>query len=362
MPKTARPTGKAGRNSTEKRSKGGKQSRISVPKRRPASSTRPTLPPENGALLSAHRIVSADELVTRELPPPNLIVDELLPVGLTIFAGRAKVGKSWMALQLATAVASGQPFLGREVQRGNVLIIALEDSDRRTQERLKQLGWSQAEGHALLHIRTQSQVGLLETPMNDAGRSELASLVREYSYKLVIVDTLTRAVRGDPNGQRDMTARLAPLQEMAQALEFALQLVDHHGKKVGEARLLDDVAGSHAKGAVADAIWGLYRPGVDPTAKLLTTGRDIRDQVLPIKFDTETGTWQSLGRQEPILAEPLRKIVAALKAANGRPLRQGDVARSLKIDKGNASRWFGELKTTGVIQGDRTGYTLTSKG
>ena len=51
--------------------------------------------------------VTARELYEMKLLPTRFVVDGLLPRGLHIFAGPPKVGKSWLLLQLALAVASG---------------------------------------------------------------------------------------------------------------------------------------------------------------------------------------------------------------------------------------------------------------
>lgn len=50
---------------------------------------------------------SLDELLTYEFPPMEWVVADILPRGaLAFLGGKKKVGKSWMALQLAQAVAA----------------------------------------------------------------------------------------------------------------------------------------------------------------------------------------------------------------------------------------------------------------
>ena len=50
--------------------------------------------------------------------------------------GQTEIGKSFMALDLAIAVASGGKFLGEACQQGDVLALFLEDNDRRLQRRM----------------------------------------------------------------------------------------------------------------------------------------------------------------------------------------------------------------------------------
>ncbi len=78
----------------------------------------------------------ARDLLTDPLADPHWIVDGLLPTGLTILAGSPKVGKSWLALDLATHVASGDAFWGMATRRCGVLYLCLEDTYPRVQRRL----------------------------------------------------------------------------------------------------------------------------------------------------------------------------------------------------------------------------------
>ena len=51
---------------------------------------------------AAHKTVwTAAEFFATDFPPPVFVVEELLPRGLSILAGRPKLGKSWLLLQIA---------------------------------------------------------------------------------------------------------------------------------------------------------------------------------------------------------------------------------------------------------------------
>ena len=69
------------------------------------------------------------ELYAADFPAPRFVVADLIPAGLTILAGRPKLGKSWLALQTAAAVGTGGSVLGLSAERGTVLFLALECSD-----------------------------------------------------------------------------------------------------------------------------------------------------------------------------------------------------------------------------------------
>ncbi|MGI8701240.1 MAG: AAA family ATPase [Nocardioidaceae bacterium] len=80
---------------------------------------------------------TAAELMACEFPEPRWAVPGIIAEGVTLLAGAPKVGKSWLALGLGIAVATGGKALGAlDVMEGDVLYLALEDPPRRLQDRL----------------------------------------------------------------------------------------------------------------------------------------------------------------------------------------------------------------------------------
>jgi len=73
--------------------------------------------------------ISASALMKMQFDPIRYIADGYIVEGLTILAGAPKIGKSWMALNLAVAVAAGKPVFGSvPCTHGDVLYLALEDN------------------------------------------------------------------------------------------------------------------------------------------------------------------------------------------------------------------------------------------
>jgi len=105
-------------------------------------------------------MMTADELLTKGWPEPVWLVPGLLPVGLTILGGKPKVGKSWLALQLAQAIATGGMFLGIRVVQALVLYLALEDSPRRLSSRMKLQSWPVGKGRCdFVHVGGARELG-----------------------------------------------------------------------------------------------------------------------------------------------------------------------------------------------------------
>jgi hypothetical protein len=77
----------------------------------------------------------------QEFPPLTYAVPGIVPEGLVLKVGAPKIGKSWMVLSHALAAASGGITLDRIAvgPARPVLYLALEDGDRRLQQRCRQL-------------------------------------------------------------------------------------------------------------------------------------------------------------------------------------------------------------------------------
>ena len=84
---------------------------------------------------------TAADLMLKELPEVSHIVPGFIAEGVTVLAGKSKLGKSWWALGVAIAVATpgGVAFGSVSVGHGDVLYLSLEDNERRLQRRLNQL-------------------------------------------------------------------------------------------------------------------------------------------------------------------------------------------------------------------------------
>jgi len=235
-------------------------------------------------------LLSADDILTTDFPEPVWAVPGLLPVGLSILAGAAKVGKSWLALQIAQSVASGGVVFEHKVDTGPVLYLALEDPPRRLKERMNKQSWSAGLDADFMTVGNfYDRIG----DLRNGGAERLSKQIERRGYRMVTIDTLSRAIFADQNDVRDMTTWLTPMQEIAHENECAIVLIDHHKKSKGfDPDVIADILGSTAKGAMADTIIGLYRERGKPGAKIAITGRDIEEKILTVKMDWLTGCWQ----------------------------------------------------------------------
>lgn len=225
-------------------------------------------------------------LDAQEFPPLAYAVDGLLPEGFSLLIGPPKAGKSWLALDILLAVAAGGHAVGKIPvgQKRRVLYLALEDGDRRMQDRCRTLLHGEAIPplfHYLTHVEPGMVVATLE-----------AFLVVYPDTALVVVDTLGKvmppAQAGESAYQRDyrIAGRLKQIADKRPGLAVT---VLHHDRKAAAEDFVDGVSGTHGLAGAADTIIVLSRKRQATEAVLKVTGRDVLEAEYALTLDG--GTW-----------------------------------------------------------------------
>jgi hypothetical protein len=203
----------------------------------------------------------------------------MIPTGLTILGAQSKAGQSWLALQLALCVAAGLPFLGKfRTTQGNVLYLALEDTERRIKDRIKQLG-----------IPAQTQCKMTQCKIMTQWADDFDALeyaLQQKKYELVIIDTWGRfvsAVCKDGNDYAETTRLATCLHTLAKQYETCIIAITHTKKDATSADWLDNVIGSKGLVAVADTILSITRERHSDCGELKITGRDVSEEKLQIE-------------------------------------------------------------------------------
>jgi hypothetical protein len=307
------------------------------------------------------RIFTAAELMAEELPPVRWVVPGLLPEGVTLLAGKPKLGKSWLALGLGIAVASGGIALGtKQVECGDVLYLALEDNPRRLQGRLgKMLAGGAAPGR--LHIAT-------EWPRMDEGGAELLEnwLGVNPNHRLVVVDILKR-VRPLANSARNRSVydadyeALQSLQSLASEYGVAI-LVVHHTRKLAAVDPVDEVSGSTGLSGGADGILVLKRDRGRADAYLHVTGREIEEEAeLALKWDADLASWALVGdADEYRLSNERQQLLQTLENAEAL-MSPKEIAEATEKTVGSVKVLLGEMVKAGQVANPSYGkYGLPS--
>jgi hypothetical protein len=134
--------------------------------------------------------------------------------------------KSFLALELARCVATGEPFGGRAVEAGAVCYLALEGQAGLA----NRLAAMQKTGRSLgddFFICPDEFSALLESDVN-----ELAAAINSAgSFRLIVVDTQARTIEGgDENSSADIGQLTKSMGSLIRLTKAAVLLLHHPGK------------------------------------------------------------------------------------------------------------------------------------
>jgi len=296
-------------------------------------------------------IFSLRELLSWNLPPVRWAIPGILPEGLTLLAGKPKLGKSWLALSAALAIAAGGVAFGKQpVPQGDVLYLALEDNVRRLQARAKQLLASMtAVPHGL-------EFALTWPRLQEGGLASLEDYLKAHpQVRLVVIDTWAR-IAPPSEGKRcsqyeeDYEA-LTPLKRLTDTYHISLLLV-HHLRKTGASDVLDEVTGSTGLTGAVDGALILKRERGELDATLFVTGRDVeREQQLALSFDPATALWTLAGKAEEVnLSKERQEIIDLLREQVPDGMSPRDVAEALDKNYHTTRSLLRKMEEAGEIR------------
>lgn len=287
----------------------------------------------------------ADLLMSQEFAPVLWVVPDLLAEGLTLLAAKPKLGKSWMALGLALAVANGGVALGKTpVQRGLALYLALEDSPKRLKGRMQQLLRGEPAPAGLELVTAWPR-------LDEGGTSMLDIWLRLHEgARLVIIDTLAkvrgRARSGSLYGED--YASLEGVQALAHRYGVGILVIHHTGKESRE-DALDEVNATQGLAGVADNILVLRRERAKPDATLVGDGRELTGFELPLRFDVTTGAWCITEPPAETLKTPERTEILRLLEQSAAPMSPTQIADALGKKAGTTGMLLKKMAHAGEI-------------
>jgi energy-coupling factor transporter ATP-binding protein EcfA2 len=160
---------------------------------------------------------------------PAWIIKDVLPQAeLVVLYGASGAGKSFLALDLAGAVAQGLPWRGKRTKRGRVVYIAAEGAGG-FRKRLRAL--SEARGVDLATL----DLGVIHAAPNFLDKSDAAEVAAAITVSggaaLIIVDTFAQVTAGaNENAGEDMGKALGHCKALHRHTGACVMLVHHAGK------------------------------------------------------------------------------------------------------------------------------------
>lgn len=192
------------------------------------------------------------------------IIEPLLPARrLVALYSAPKVGKSLLMLELAAGIAMGQQsLLGQDgtPPARRVLYVDFENDPRADiRTRLQDMGHGPDDLDGLVYLSFPSLAAL----DSQAGGQQLVAAVEAYGCEVVVIDTVSRAIKGEENDNDTWLAFYRHTGKELKARGIALVRLDHTGKDASKGQ-----RGGSAKSGDVDAVWRMSEVRSDRVYRL----------------------------------------------------------------------------------------------
>lgn len=307
---------------------------------------------------------SLTQLINLELPQPEWVVRDLLPLGSSVLlSGREKSGKGYLMIDLLLSVALGEPFLGHQVKQGPVVYCAAEEDLRTIRGRVEDriVGVADAPFYTL-DLDGRREGYTLDLASDDpTSLARLVAMVAIIKPLVIVLDPLRELHSGHENDSDDMGPILKPIRDLARdqnTSPIAVHHMNRNGTFRGSTAILSsvDVDWSYTDKATADAE---TNEGI-----LAVKGRDVVRRAIPIR-QGEHGRWEIT--DAPVI-EPERlgdRILDRLAALDGGAVVE-EISRDLDVQPQVVQNTITRMlragsvsRTGGGRRGDPFAYFLT---
>ena len=283
-----------------------------------------------------------------------------------IVGGEPKCCKSFLALELAVAVASGAPCLRHFTvpQPGRVLLYAAEDALHVVRRRLE--GICAAAGCRLIDLDVQVITAPTLRLDLQENRAALERTVAHLAPRLLILDPFVRLHRIDENASGEVAPLLAYLRELQRQHALAVLLVHHARKSAAGMR-----AGQALRGSSEFHAWGDSNLYLRRCADTLSLTIEHRAAPSPPSLMLELNAHgEALALQ---LAQPPspasflapssvdERITAALQQA-ARPLTIKELRPLCRVRNATLYERLAALSSAGQVRRTPEGYQLGIRG
>lgn len=313
----------------------------------------------------------ADYDINPPVPPDYQHPDILAKTGVTVLAGRPKMGKSYLALNLALAVAEGGIFASHfDIQYpGAVLYMALEDHRSRMYSRLKALSADERlpSNFYVVYEANRINISLVEQ------LTEWLQAKADERPRLIVIDVFNHVQTQRGRGQEniyDMEYRdMRQLGDLANHYGLHIILVTHLNKahtSVGDAR--DAVMSSTAITGGASGIWILRNEGKETVdAILAVSGKDIPMWDIALRKVHLAGhmDWEALGDADTIGAKSLKlKLLISLYQWDGVMPTRAELHQDVDPEYTRPSFYnlIKRMQKEGLLRLDQNKVGLTRQG
>ncbi len=299
---------------------------------------------------------SLRSIMEMRISRPKWLVQGIVPQGLTILVSKPKVGKSYLAMNIAFALAeAGLAFCSVPVEKASVLYLALEDPVSRIQDRTKEINPNEVVWDRI----TIFEQGTWPM-MHEGGIQKLRSwLDGNKETGLVVIDTLERIRRrhsANPYGYGESYQIISQIRELAWEYKIAIW-ANHHQRKGKTEDIFDTILGSTGDYAACDTGMVLTEEKRGRADAILhIRGKDVEN--LELALNRNQHNWKLLGRASDFRRSKERQNIVDFLKEQNRPVKRDEIFKLREDPQGKAGT--GTILKRMVDEGDieKQGYGL----
>jgi hypothetical protein len=193
--------------------------------------------------------MSGRALLEADMPSPTNIIDPWQVEGVSLLAGRPKLGKTTLLRQKAAAIAVGGTYFGASCKKGEVLFLSLEENARLMRKKLQMGRYSATDVENIdFHF---------DWPRGHEGAEALGRYLDAHpATNYVVVDSLTRFRDLPDKNKPPFIADYEAMQHLHAVLVNrpgrAIEVL-HHTRKGKSDDPIEDISGTYGLTAACDA-------------------------------------------------------------------------------------------------------------
>jgi biotin operon repressor len=298
--------------------------------------------------------------LANQTPPLSWMVEELfLEAGAGILGGAPKSGKTFLALDLCVAIASGTSCAGHfRVRRpGPVVLLCAEDPPALVSSRLRTL----ARGRNLALEELSIEVIVDEAVRLPEGLARLEATLERFQPRLLLLDPLIRLHRADENSASEMSVILDGLRRLARTSGAAILLV-HHARKAAAGNAGTALRGSSDLHAFGDSNLYLKRGAQSTTLELKVEHRAAASPNpihLKLVANETTAGFVVADQGQDTADDPAAPRILALLGQAKEPLSSAALRQKLGLRNQTVARSLKGLLDHGLIhRAGRDGWAM----
>lgn len=248
------------------------------------------------------------------------IVDELLTTpGVSILAGKPKIGKTTLLLDLIRKISKGESVLERSTQKSKVLFISLENSLNHLKEYLTEK----------IDITCDSRILISHRPLHMNDAELIIKICKKKDIGFVVIDTLGKFLQSsDFNDYAKVINEMDKLTQLATEANVHI-LTTHHTVK-SESRGISSVMGSTAFTGSVDTIIH-YDGSISQTVRSIESQQRYGKSInLQLDYDKTTKEYSPLfGEEADIKAKTIKAILQKISESE-KPLKRDQIRVGFK--------------------------------